>query len=364
VEEPFDIRIEKDRISLSDFLPVFDGTTFHFTRDDFITGLASSAHYLKNPDWMVYHWGCFVAPVGPKNKLILSLNQLVTLGLQLKRLSCFENFESLIASFRNPSQFEDTLFEVKVANLFAQHNWVIRFAPEQNVRERIKRPDFEATGINGTLYIECKRCHVFVQKALIALNDISTRFKKFMEKCNWPNNLRLEVEIARPLSGNINKFIHTTVQKAIVTGETTLPINIGPFQSHVAIRQEAFRLPAANWITDTMVIGNIATGVLNPEFTMLRVANYNAFKKCEQSVRVRVREALKQLQKDSQCVIFLGDLPFHVGQSVCEKSLNDPAYDNIITFGIWEIDAPIPELLYRDKDSKLVGLFFDNRDKL
>ncbi|MDP3097879.1 MAG: hypothetical protein Q8M86_08035 [Syntrophales bacterium] len=347
-------------MSLSDFLPEFDGQIFDFNRDDFLAGLASAALHLGNPDWMVYQWGCFVLPTGSKMKLVLSLDQLITLGLQLQRLSCFENFEGLIAGFHNPSQFQDTCFEVKVANLFAQLDWVktIRFAPEQKVRGRVKRPDFEATGIYGALYVECKRCHVFSQKTLISLNDISHRFNKVMSKCNWPNNLRLEVEMVGRLDGRINDFIHTTVQTAMVTGAATAPITAGPFRSYVVLRPDAFRLPSANWITDLMVIGNVATGLFNPEFTVLRVANYGAYERCQRSVGTRVKEALLQLREDAQCMIFIGDVPVHVGQSVWEKRLSAQIYEHIITFGIWEIEKPSPTLFYRDQDSERVSLFF------
>jgi len=360
VKEPFDIRIEEDRISLSDFLPEFDGRVYEFTRDDFLAGLASAALYLGNPDWMVYQWGCFELPTGGKTKRIFSLDQLITLGLQLQRLSCFENFEGLIVGFRNPPQFEDTCFEVKVANLFAQLDWVevIRFAPEQKVRRRVRRPDFEVTGIYGTLYVECKRWHIFFKKALISLNDISDRFKKVMNEYNWPNNLRLEVEMVGPLAGKISSFIDATVQTAMGTGTTTAPIAAGPFRSYVVLRPDAFRLPSANWVTDTMVIGDVATGVLNPEFTMLRVANYRAYERCQRSIGRRVNEALHQLREDAQCMIFIGDVPVYVGQSVCEKRLSDSAYDHIIAFGIWEIEKPSPTLLCRDQDSERVDLFF------
>jgi hypothetical protein len=133
VKEPFDIRIDKDRISLSALLPEFDGRVFNFSRDDFLAGLAYAALYLGNPDWMVYQWGCFELPTGGRTKLVLGLDQVVALGLQLQRLSRFEKFEVLIAGFHNPPQFEDTCFEVKVANFFAQLDWIemIRFAPEQ-----------------------------------------------------------------------------------------------------------------------------------------------------------------------------------------------------------------------------------------
>lgn len=345
---------------MQDLLPEFDGRIFDFSRDDFLSGLASAALYLGNPNWMVYQWGCFILHVGVQSQLILSLDQVVALGLQLQRLSRFENFEGLIAGFRNPPQFEDTLFEVKVANLFAQLDWVemIRFAPEQKVRGRVKRPDFKATGIYGTLYVECKRCHMLFQKALSSLKKMSERFKKVMNEYNWPNSLRLEVEMARPLAGRINDFIHTTVQTAMEKGAISAPITAGPFRSYVVFRPDAFRLPSANWITDTMVVGDVVTGILNPEFTMLRVANYRAHERFRKSVGARVNEARHQLPEDAQCMIFIGDVPVHVGQSVCNQRLSDPAYDHIITFGIWEIEEPGPTLFCRDKDGERFGLFF------
>jgi hypothetical protein len=59
-------------------------------------------------------------------------------------------------------------------------------------------------------------------------------------------------------------------------------------------------------------------------------------------------------------MIFIGDVPIHVGKSVCEKRLIDPIYDHVITFGIWDIEAPGPTLFCRDKDADRIGLFFGN----
>ena len=361
MEEPFDIRIEKDRISLSRFLPEFDGRIFNFAKSDFIAGLASAALYLGNPDWMVYRWGCFVIPTGYKTKLIFSLDQLITLGLQLQRLSHFENFADLISGFHNPSQFEDTRFEVQVADYFAQLDWVrtIKFSPEQKARGRVKRPDLKITGISSTLYVECKRCHLHIQQALISLNSISNRFKKVMDEYNWSSDLRLEVELIRPLYGNVDDFIRTTVQTGLVMGAATTSIDIGPFRSYVVLRLDAFRLPQANWITDTMVIGNEPTGVLNPKFTMLRVANYRAYARCQKSVGLRVNQALRQLPEKDKCMIFIGDVPVYIGQSVCGKRMRDSIYDNVIAFGIWEMEAVEPILFCRAKDSDHVGLIFN-----
>lgn len=361
MKEPFDIRAEKDRLSLSRLLPAFDGTTFSVGQDDFLDGLSGAALCLGNPDWMVYQWGCFVLPGGgPQAKLVLSLDQVATLGLQLRRLSRFENFEEMVAGFANPSQFEDTRFEVRVADLFAQRGWVqtIRFAPEVRVRGRTRRPDFEASGINDRVYVECKRCHLFFQKALLSLNKISRRFGKVMNECNWPTDWGLEVEIAGRLAGRVDDFIHQAVQIAKETGATTAAMIAGPFRSYVVSRPNAFRLPSTNWTVDTMVIGDVATGILNPEFTMLRVANYRAHAKMQKSVGTRVNEALHQLPEGTRGMIFVGDVPLHIGRPVCEQRLNDQAYDHVIAFAVWDIDEPGPALILRPSDGEHVSRLF------
>ena len=363
MDKAFDIRKESDRLALVDLLPTIDNTLFTISRNDFLNALANVAIFLNNPSWLVYQWGSFVPFDAGPAKLVLSLKEIVDLGMQLSCLSKYHNFDRLLAGFSNPPQFEDTLFEVKVAYFFASLPTVteIRFEPEYNVRGHFKHPEFAIEGRDGRICVECKRPHMFVQEAIRRLHRIRDAFHSAMVKQNWPSDLRLEVEIKGRLYGRVVELISTAVEEAIKSRDIPGPIIIGPFQLYVVRRSNHFHIKSAPWHTDTMILEKgIATGLLNPEFTALRVADYSMDSRFERSVGSRINEALKQLPKTEKCMIFIGQVSPRIAVPICQKRLGDSVYTHIIAFGIWMIDDPYPSLIYRQPDSKFIKEFFDS----
>ena len=359
MNRPFDIRKEVERSALADLLPKIDQTQFNITHGEFLNALEAVSSLLKNPDWLVYQWGSFRPFDAGPAKLILSLKDVISLGIQLRWLCKFTNFDMLLGGFFNPPQFEDTLFEVRVAYLFALLPAVkdLRFSPEYEIRGRLKRPEFEVETEYGRVCVECKRPHLFVQNAIQSLDRVAGHFKAAMSKHNWPADLRLEVEIKGPLSGNILEFIDRILEHGLNVGPRLDPIIVGPFCSHVVQRDDSFRLPSAPWHTDTMILDkNVATCLLNPEFTALRVANYSLDFKFEKSVGIRINEALRQLPETEKCMIFIGGVSHRIAEPVCRKRFNDPVYNHIRAFGICE--DTFPSLVFRQSDFALItGLF-------
>ena len=96
MDRPFDIRKEVERSALADLLPKIDQTQFNITREEFLNALEAVSSFLKRPDWLVYQWGSFRPFNAGPAKLILSLEDVITLGIQLRCLCKFTNFDMLL----------------------------------------------------------------------------------------------------------------------------------------------------------------------------------------------------------------------------------------------------------------------------
>ena len=145
MDRSFDIRVKADRESLADLLPVIDQTHFKISRSEFLCALEDVATFLNKPEWVIYEWGSFRPFSAGQTNLVLGLEEIILLGTQLRRLSKFRGFEMLLSGFFNPPQFEDTLFEVKVAYFFSMLPTItdLRFSPEYVIRGHTKHPEFE-----------------------------------------------------------------------------------------------------------------------------------------------------------------------------------------------------------------------------
>lgn len=344
MDQPFDCNLEKGRLELADLLPKIDDITLTIDRVSFIEPLATVSRFLGAPDWLVYQWGSFRPFKAGPHKLVFSLPQVLDVGVHLRALSAYENFNVMLKGFSNPTQFEDTLFEAKVAYLFHSSPGVsrLRFAPEYTVRGRLKRPEFEAESRQGRVCVECKRPHLDAQKALQSLHRVAKHFKVAIARSSWPKGMRLEVEITEPVRGDVASIASAVVQHAVANGIGAGPIRIGPFECHPISRQEDFKLPSSPWHTDTMVLDeDVAVQLLDPKFTQLRVADYSLDAKFERSVGARINEALRQLPESEKCMIFIGGVSPRIARPVCEKRLQETAYSHIALFGIYQDDRPL-----------------------
>lgn len=151
MNEAFDLRLKKDREALAKFLPSIDNYTFTISRRDFIEALSSLSLFLREPEWMIYQCGTLgPIPVGT-SKLVFSLSRACELGIRLKGLSKFKDFEKLLVGFSNPTQFEDSCFEAKVAYWFSTLPTArdIVFSPNHLVNGKVKNPEFDVSGAFG-----------------------------------------------------------------------------------------------------------------------------------------------------------------------------------------------------------------------
>jgi hypothetical protein len=342
MEKAFDLRISNDREELAEFLPDIDGRRFTISKKEFIAALSDLAYFLNNPGWMIYQWGSFLPiSLGKKGTFILGLVDAIELGIALRRLSSCTNFNKVLRGFFNPTQFLDTRFELRVALHFLSLRLIeeLVFAPEYEVRGRIKRPDFDAIGKNINITVECKSPNPFLSRGLKRLRQIGDHLKNAMELARWPDHLRLEINIKGPFQGKISSPASKLVRKALEinnNGQDAFDDSI--VQGIVVMKESPLRMTDVSLTHDIMTIGQTSTGLLNPNVTFLRVTSSHIENQLSTYVGNCINGALKQLPKSNNCIIFIEEVPFKIAQIACQRRLLDQAYSHILATGVLYAD--------------------------
>lgn len=339
MNKKFDLRLQLDREELATFLPSFDGRTIDIPPTIFVDALRDASSFLDNPEWLTYQWGT----VGPfrygNNQNPVELRRVVELGFELRDLSRHENFVALLAQFANPSQFFDTLFEVCVASLFSRFKTTthMRFAPPYAIRHHEKHPEFDVCNHLGVFTVECKQPHMFVQRATQTFQSTANAVHEVLKTVNWPHDLRLEVEMVAPLRELPESFAKSLVNSAVNAIRTgNREFVCGAAQVFVVPRKSPFRINNVKFGHDVMVVDDEATGLFNPNKTLLRVVNNGLDHKFARSTGARIAEALGQLPSDHYGIIVLGDMPRRIADAAIARRLNDRAYDQVFAFVIYE----------------------------
>lgn len=165
------------------------------TTAEIADGLGSLVSHLGPKDWMVWRYGGFAIPAGHKHQRWLAVPEAVELGSALEAVSRCENFGALLQGFENPAQFDDALFETRIARWCVERPAVnrLRFSPRYTVLGREKRPDFELQTPIGRVVCECKRLHLNTQEWAERLTRIAGAFDGAMQAAAFPQDIRLEV---------------------------------------------------------------------------------------------------------------------------------------------------------------------------
>lgn len=272
MDKKFDLREAGDRRELASFLPTIDGRTLHIPHEEFLEALGALAMFLGSPDWLTYQWGAVGPLVHGRAQVPLGLPETVQLGLELRELASRDNFAALLAGFRNPAQFLDSVLEAHAASFFSRlrttHGLV--FSPERQVRGRTKRPDFEVMNEIGRFLVECKRPRSHVQRAITSFNRIAQAFQHQLNESGWPREARLELEIHAPLREEPSSLSKRIVQSALrVWTAGGGAVGEGPIRGFVVPRATPFKIADAKFFQDLMVLdSDEATGVLNPKVTV------------------------------------------------------------------------------------------------
>jgi hypothetical protein len=138
-------------------------------------------------------------------ELSVNVPEAVELGAGLQVLSRCKNFGALLRGFDNPTQFDDALFEVRIAHWCVELPTVkwLRFEPSYTVLRRQKQPDFELQTPIGRVVCECKRLHLHNQDLAGRLARIADAFNAAMEAVGIPPEVRLEIVINRVIHGDL-----------------------------------------------------------------------------------------------------------------------------------------------------------------
>lgn len=340
MEKKFDLRRREDREELGGFLPSFDSRTLEIPPPVFVDALRDVSEFLGHPAWLTYQWGM----VGPfhdgSSQHSLELARIVQLGLDLRELSRHENFEALLAGFRNPPQFLDTMFEAQTAAFFSRLATTkrLRFAPEYDVRGQQKRPEFDAINDFGIFSVECKRPHLHVQRAAETFQRVSDAVHEALKTLGWPRDARIEIEIINPLREQPAIFARRVAETGLAAwqGGRTEFVE-GSARVFVAPRDSPFRISDPQFGHDVMVLNTEeATGLFNPKMTMVRIANNGLDHQFARSAGAKITEALRQLPDHQAGVIVLGDVPRRIADRAMASRIRDPAYNHVVAFLVAE----------------------------
>ena len=300
-------------------------------------GLADVAHFLADPEWLVYEWGMLGPMLGRKSVFPLDLERIVLLGHELRDLSRHEGFSLLLKGFSNPTQFHDCMFEVQIASIFGRLNATtsLKLAPVHVVRGREKRPEFDIETSIGPLSVECKRPHPDKHEASERLLGVVSDIEMAMDEVAWPDDLRLEVELTGPIREQTTTFARHLVEKALQSQPGECPLSMGSTAKvYVSSRQSPFCITSMQVGHDLMVGNGQASGLFNPEITKLRIGVNNRDSKISSVVGAQLAKALKQLPEDRLGIIMLGDVPIRIATQAIERRIGSAAYDNVLAFGV------------------------------
>jgi hypothetical protein len=357
VDDRFDIRIGADRRRLAERLPTIDGTTLHaITAKRLDVLLAAFAEWLGNADWLTYQYGAFV--LGHPNRPYgsISLATVVELAGRLELLSQFPGFSDMLVGFRNVTQFHATVFETRVAELFAGlpafHN--LRFSPEYQVRGTFKRPDLCVSIAGHAVVVEVKVPRIHAQKAGQKFHRDVTDFCTALNEVPWPADRRLEIEVIAPPREMTLQLARRVVARALAGG--IAKFDDGGVRAYIVPKSNPFVTGDEGFVSNTLTADTEATGLFNPHFTKLRIVNSGLFNRIATSVGQTLSDALTQLPPEEECMIMIGDVPTRIAREAIQPRLGDSAYAHVRLFGSW-YDTPV-EFFFRESERKLLNLLF------
>ena len=230
----FDIRTSLGRNALAQHHLASDRQD-QLTPDEIVNGLASLVHFLGLQEWMIWRYSGFVVPTGQKSHRSFNVVDAVELGLTLQRVSRCDGFLEFLKGFGNPTQFDDSLFEARMARWCLERPTIkrLRFAPLYHVLGRAKRPEFEIQTPIGWLVCECKQLHLHSHDATKRLTRITNAFDAAMHTTQMQADIRLEVTVNRAIRGDL-RTIAEQACRTIRPMPLNTVVDVGPFSLRIA----------------------------------------------------------------------------------------------------------------------------------
>jgi hypothetical protein len=334
-------------------------------RDDSLTifeiesGLEALVAHLGPQAWMTWRWGAFSIPVGHRSTRSTNAGEAAQLGLDLAALAHCHGFAHLLGGFRNPTQFDDSIFEARMARWCLQRPAVrsLRFGAEYRVRAHVKRPDFEIATPIGRVVCECKRLHLGAGDLVARLNKIAAAFDTAMKTLQVPDDVRIEIEVQDRIAGDLDKAALEAVASAIATPPGH-PVRGGPF---LIARSEVGQPPAheGNWEVQSARVRVGATPVgITPEYTYLLISSPWMERALSRAMGHLVSTALRQLPEQHRGAIFIAGSRRY-GRTAATSRLADSAYQDCLT--IATVDGNDIDFARRDIDRTTIEWLFLDR---
>lgn len=297
-------------------------------------GLEGLVQHLGERDWMIWQWGGFRVPTGAGSSLLLDAGQAAQLGTELSSLSSQEGFARFLGGFRNPRQFQDAAFEARVASWCLALPTVrrLRFNPEYFVRGHKKVPEFELFTPLGRVVCECKRLHSAEGDFSRRLSRVTAAFDEALKVVDVGADVRLEVEIIAPLSGDLRRAAETASASAaaLPMGQ---PARIGSFLVMRSPIGEPAVLQNERHVSQGRVrVGDTPTGITE-EFAYLLVSSPRMERALTRAIGALINTAHRQLPEHRNGVIFI-DGPAAFGKLAAASRLLQPEYAHCVAIGI------------------------------
>lgn len=351
-----DIRTVRGRLDLARHHNESTSRDDELTFDQVRIGLEGLVTHLGAHDWMVFQFGGFRVPTGRKSSMLLGSGAAAALGLELVRLSRSEGFEHLVSGFRNPTQFADSMFEVRMAAWCQIRPIVrrIRFGRRYLVRNRVKHPDFEILTPFGWVVCECKRLHVNSLDLSAGMSRLADAFDRELQAAGVGRDVRLQVEVAGP----IRQDLETLVARAC----SLVPNMI----DGVAFESAPFVLTKGRVGTPPysqagrylkqgrIIVGTEPTGIIE-EYMHLIVSDPRKERALLRASGALMNAALKQLPSNRDCVMFI-EGPAQFGQVAAGARLPLPEYAHCMAIAVVGSDQVLS--CRRDVDKSSVEWLF------
>lgn len=206
----------------------------------------------------------------------------------------------------------------------------LEFDPPCYIKGKIKKPDLKVTINDRPIIVECKSLNLFSHRAGKKFSRDVKSFSLAIDKVQWPETLRLEIEIILSANEDMNKVAKRVINRAL-NGECEFEEST--IKAFVVPRNSDFKTQSTGYQNNRLILNTSeATGPFNPKFTQLRVVNNSMRNKIIKSVANTISEALKQLPEEQECIIALNGVSDEIVSLCLDRSTVKDSYSRIKFF--------------------------------
>ncbi len=251
----------------------------------------------------------------------------------------------------NPTQFNDTFFELKCLNNFHKNGYSFQYEPEVFVGEGEKKPDFRLTKNDIELFCECKQVRTGQNRAELKFDEqrayVEGKLPKTLQRQLSDAKLRLEINFQRsPSLADLDEL----AQKVNLWYSETQDLRelamqqVGNSIEYLVISQSKPSpfpmMERARTISFQVRIGKpfLIGDPINSSGGEISFVSTNLTRRTAESFKNIIREAKKQLPNDKLGIIIINRAKLSIAKEAIERRINLKHYSNIIVFVINPFD--------------------------